>query len=182
MLLFPKQSQNDLWNHSQGTFIQYKSWDTELFLWNLSSSPPRPQPSHKVESRRNFPLKLSSPVASKFESFIIPQCGSLFLRVRGGCVLRLQWYHDLQSSGCSPTVEIQLLSDSSTNAPSFVELFFLACRPAEKIVYFCLSQIWYLCPLVRSNRQQEQQLRLSVRVKKEKGSKKKRARQGPRVI
>ena len=74
MLLFPKQSQNDLWNHSQGTFIQYKSWDTELFLWNLSSSPPRPQPSHKVESRRNFPLKLSSPVASKFESFIIPQC------------------------------------------------------------------------------------------------------------
>ena len=28
-------------------------------------------------------------------------------------------------------------------------LFFLACRPVEKIVYFCLSQIWYLWPCLR---------------------------------
>ena len=27
--------------------------------------------------------------------------------------------------------------------------FFLACRPTEKIVYFCLSQIWYLWPCLR---------------------------------
>ena len=37
-------------------------------------------PSHKVESRRNFPLKtflLCLPVAWKFESFIILKCENL---------------------------------------------------------------------------------------------------------
>ena len=39
-------------------------------------------PSHKVESRRNFPLKtflLCLPVAWKFESFIILKCENLKL-------------------------------------------------------------------------------------------------------
>ena len=130
-------------------------------------------PSHKVESRRNFPLKtflLCLPVAWKFESFIILKCEAVFCWL--GAVRRLE------ITVISRFAIICLLSNGRETTPVRVRLqkqhreptsFSLHVARSRKLFTFVYLK-FDICGLVCSNRRRTTVV--TKGGKNEKGSKK----------
>ena len=92
-------------------------------------------------------LKVSLFSNVKIWKFYYSPMWDRFLLVR--CCAATWDYSDITI--CNHLLALQRPRNNSCQSPASkatprTHLFFLACRPVEKIVYFCLSQIWYLWP------------------------------------